>query len=129
MAQAGHYTALVRSPVTNEWHYFNDDKVTRQKLKEEEFSTSYLLFYHRQGKINIWIFASIFISSKLQFKNQDKSQGQLKNSSSIMLCSTFRKSSVHIIRLKSKNIRLIITFFLFIFFLIIALDLGFKKSN
>ncbi|XP_045121962.1 uncharacterized protein LOC123510698 [Portunus trituberculatus] len=49
VAQAGHYTAFARSPVTGEWHYFNDDSVTRQKPREEEYSTSYLLFYHRQG--------------------------------------------------------------------------------
>ncbi|KAB7496968.1 Ubiquitin carboxyl-terminal hydrolase 9 [Armadillidium nasatum] len=49
VAHAGHYTAFVRSPVTGEWHYFNDDCVTRQKPGDEEYSTSYLLFYHRQG--------------------------------------------------------------------------------
>lgn len=49
VAQAGHYTAFARSPVTGEWHYFNDDSVTRQKPREEEYSTAYLLFYHRQG--------------------------------------------------------------------------------
>ncbi|KAK4307464.1 hypothetical protein Pmani_020768 [Petrolisthes manimaculis] len=49
VAQAGHYTAFARSPVTGEWHYFNDDSVTRQKPHEEEYSTAYLLFYHRQG--------------------------------------------------------------------------------
>nr|XP_053639108.1 ubiquitin carboxyl-terminal hydrolase 11-like isoform X2 [Cherax quadricarinatus] len=50
VAQAGHYTAFARSPVTGEWHHFNDDSVTRQKPREEEYSTAYLLFYHRQGK-------------------------------------------------------------------------------
>ncbi|CAL4074733.1 unnamed protein product, partial [Meganyctiphanes norvegica] len=49
VAQAGHYTAFARSPVTGDWHYFNDDTVTRQKPREEEFSTAYLLFYHKQG--------------------------------------------------------------------------------
>ncbi|XP_068239459.1 uncharacterized protein [Palaemon carinicauda] len=49
VAQAGHYTAFARSPVTGEWHYFNDDSVTKQKPREEEYSTAYLLFYHRQG--------------------------------------------------------------------------------
>nr|XP_053639107.1 ubiquitin carboxyl-terminal hydrolase 15-like isoform X1 [Cherax quadricarinatus] len=49
VAQAGHYTAFARSPVTGEWHHFNDDSVTRQKPREEEYSTAYLLFYHRQG--------------------------------------------------------------------------------
>ena len=55
VAQAGHYTAFARSPVTGDWHYFNDDSVTRQKPREEEYSTSYLLFYHRKGNVCVCV--------------------------------------------------------------------------
>lgn len=46
---AGHYTSYAKNPRTAEWHYFNDDVVTKQKPQEEDYSNAYILFYQRQG--------------------------------------------------------------------------------
>ncbi|XP_018014152.1 uncharacterized protein LOC108671170 [Hyalella azteca] len=47
VVQAGHYTSLVRSPVSGQWRHFNDECVTARKPSEDEYSSAYLLFYHR----------------------------------------------------------------------------------
>ncbi|KAF2366092.1 Peptidase C19 ubiquitin carboxyl-terminal hydrolase, partial [Trinorchestia longiramus] len=47
VVQAGHYTSLVQSPVSGAWRYFNDENVTARKPSEDEYSSAYLLFYHR----------------------------------------------------------------------------------
>jgi hypothetical protein len=48
---AGHYTSYAKNPRTAEWHYFNDDVVTKQKPQEEDYSNAYILFYQRQGEL------------------------------------------------------------------------------
>ncbi|XP_049763411.1 uncharacterized protein LOC126092050 [Schistocerca cancellata] len=48
-ASAGHYTAYTKNPRTNEWHYYNDDIVTKQKPQEDDYSSAYILFYQKQG--------------------------------------------------------------------------------
>ncbi|XP_071451477.1 uncharacterized protein [Hetaerina americana] len=48
-ASAGHYTAYSKHPGTSEWHYFNDEAVSCQKPREEDYSNAYILFYHKQG--------------------------------------------------------------------------------
>ncbi|KAM5316123.1 ubiquitin carboxyl-terminal hydrolase 2 isoform 2-T3 [Glossophaga mutica] len=41
----GHYTAYCRSPVTGEWHTFNDSSVTSMFSSQVRTSDAYLLFY------------------------------------------------------------------------------------
>ncbi|XP_021492579.1 ubiquitin carboxyl-terminal hydrolase 2 isoform X1 [Meriones unguiculatus] len=41
----GHYTAYCRSPVTGEWHTFNDSSVTPMPSSQVRTSDAYLLFY------------------------------------------------------------------------------------
>ncbi|XP_055963535.1 ubiquitin carboxyl-terminal hydrolase 2 isoform X2 [Sorex fumeus] len=41
----GHYTAYCRSPVTGEWHMFNDSSVTPMSSSQVRTSDAYLLFY------------------------------------------------------------------------------------
>ncbi|XP_054448390.1 ubiquitin carboxyl-terminal hydrolase 2 isoform X2 [Pteronotus mesoamericanus] len=41
----GHYTAYCRSPVTGEWHTFNDSSVTPMFSSQVRTSDAYLLFY------------------------------------------------------------------------------------
>ncbi|XP_004712823.1 ubiquitin carboxyl-terminal hydrolase 2 isoform X1 [Echinops telfairi] len=41
----GHYTAYCRSPVTGEWHTFNDSSVTPMSSSQVRGSDAYLLFY------------------------------------------------------------------------------------
>uniref|UniRef100_A0A4X2K5F8 Ubiquitin carboxyl-terminal hydrolase 2 n=1 Tax=Vombatus ursinus TaxID=29139 RepID=A0A4X2K5F8_VOMUR len=41
----GHYTAYCRSPVTGEWHTFNDSSVTPMSSSQVRSSDAYLLFY------------------------------------------------------------------------------------
>jgi hypothetical protein len=50
---AGHYTSYAKNPQTAEWHYFNDDDVTKQKPQEEDYSNAYILFYQRQGEYKV----------------------------------------------------------------------------
>lgn len=45
----GHYIAYTRHPVTNEWHCFNDENVSKQKPPEEEYCNAYILFYKKKG--------------------------------------------------------------------------------
>lgn len=45
----GHYTAYSKNPQTNEWHYFNDESVTKQRPQEEDYCNAYILFYQKQG--------------------------------------------------------------------------------
>ena len=47
MAQAGHYTSLVKNPLSGKWRLFNDENCTYRKPCEEEFTSAYLLFYQR----------------------------------------------------------------------------------
>lgn len=48
-SSAGHYTAYTKNPGTDEWHYFNDELVTKQKPQEEDYNNAYVLFYQKQG--------------------------------------------------------------------------------
>ncbi|KAL7981587.1 hypothetical protein Chor_005675 [Crotalus horridus] len=41
----GHYTAYCKSPVSGEWHAFNDSRVTPISLGHLRSSDAYLLFY------------------------------------------------------------------------------------
>ncbi|VFV44721.1 ubiquitin carboxyl-terminal [Lynx pardinus] len=41
----GHYTAYCRSPVTGEWHTFNDSSVTPMSSSQVRTSDAYLLFF------------------------------------------------------------------------------------
>nr|AAF14190.1 deubiquitinating enzyme Ubp69 [Rattus norvegicus] len=41
----GHYTAYCRSPVTGEWHTFNDSSVTPMSSSQVRTSDAYLFFY------------------------------------------------------------------------------------
>uniref|UniRef100_A0A8C6FPG3 Ubiquitin carboxyl-terminal hydrolase n=1 Tax=Moschus moschiferus TaxID=68415 RepID=A0A8C6FPG3_MOSMO len=41
----GHYTAYCRSPVTGEWHTFNDSSVSPMSSSQARTSDAYLLFY------------------------------------------------------------------------------------
>lgn len=46
----GHYIAYTRHPVTNEWHCYNDENVSKQKPPEEEYCNAYILFYKKKGE-------------------------------------------------------------------------------
>ncbi|RZF43319.1 hypothetical protein LSTR_LSTR001580 [Laodelphax striatellus] len=46
---AGHYTSYTQHPRTGEWHYFNDDYVTKQMPQDEDYSNAYILFYKKRG--------------------------------------------------------------------------------
>ncbi|XP_066993985.2 uncharacterized protein [Anabrus simplex] len=48
-SSAGHYTAYSKNPRTNEWHYYNDEAVIKQRPQEEDYSNAYILFYQKQG--------------------------------------------------------------------------------
>ncbi|XP_025896799.1 ubiquitin carboxyl-terminal hydrolase 2 isoform X1 [Nothoprocta perdicaria] len=41
----GHYTAYCKSPVSSEWHSFNDSRVTPMSSSQVRSSDAYLLFY------------------------------------------------------------------------------------
>ncbi|XP_029820372.1 ubiquitin carboxyl-terminal hydrolase 2-like, partial [Manacus vitellinus] len=41
----GHYTAYCKSPVSSEWHSFNDSRVTPMSSSHVRSSDAYLLFY------------------------------------------------------------------------------------
>ncbi|XP_022237414.1 ubiquitin carboxyl-terminal hydrolase 2-like [Limulus polyphemus] len=42
---SGHYTAVCRHPYTEEWHQFNDTKVSKVSSKRVVSSNAYILFY------------------------------------------------------------------------------------
>ncbi|XP_041350619.1 uncharacterized protein LOC121369633 isoform X2 [Gigantopelta aegis] len=48
-AHSGHYSSYSRHPLTSEWFYYNDDTITQQTPREDDFSSAYVLFYERQG--------------------------------------------------------------------------------
>ncbi|CAL8118805.1 unnamed protein product [Orchesella dallaii] len=48
-ASSGHYTAFARNPVTNQWHYFNDNTISERIPAEAEYASAYVLFYQKQG--------------------------------------------------------------------------------
>lgn len=33
----------------NTWYYYNDENVTQQSPKKEDFKNAYILMYHRRG--------------------------------------------------------------------------------
>ncbi|XP_022190095.1 ubiquitin carboxyl-terminal hydrolase 10 [Nilaparvata lugens] len=52
---AGHYTSYTQHPQTGEWHYYNDDYVTKQMPQEEDYSNAYILFYKKRGlSVGTW---------------------------------------------------------------------------
>ncbi|ODM93227.1 Ubiquitin carboxyl-terminal hydrolase 11 [Orchesella cincta] len=50
-ASSGHYTAFARNPVTNQWHYFNDNTISERTPAEAEYASAYVLFYEKQGMV------------------------------------------------------------------------------
>ncbi|XP_064639050.1 uncharacterized protein LOC135494727 isoform X2 [Lineus longissimus] len=46
---SGHYTAYTKHPVTDTWHYYNDEAVTLQEPQSEDYGNAYILFYQRKG--------------------------------------------------------------------------------
>lgn len=46
---SGHYTCFTKHPVDNTWYYYNDENVTQQSPKKEDFKNAYILMYHRRG--------------------------------------------------------------------------------
>uniref|UniRef100_A0A6A7FRF5 ubiquitinyl hydrolase 1 n=1 Tax=Hirondellea gigas TaxID=1518452 RepID=A0A6A7FRF5_9CRUS len=78
VAQAGHYTALVRSATTGMWRYYNDECVTPRKPSEDEYSSAYLLFFHRN---NVPLVMSL--PREFSFINDAESKSSEKNTVSI----------------------------------------------
>ncbi|ESP05048.1 hypothetical protein LOTGIDRAFT_109772, partial [Lottia gigantea] len=50
-SNSGHYTAYSKHPIYQEWFYYNDETVTKQTPKHDEYSSGYVLFYQKQGKM------------------------------------------------------------------------------
>ena len=48
-ANAGHYTTFAKHPLNGQWYYYNDESVSQQSPKKEDFKNAYILFYSRQG--------------------------------------------------------------------------------
>lgn len=48
-ANSGHYTAYAKHPVSGQWYYYNDETVSLQSPGEDDFSSTYVLFYQRKG--------------------------------------------------------------------------------
>ncbi|XP_045201160.2 uncharacterized protein LOC123554858 [Mercenaria mercenaria] len=48
-ANSGHYTAYAKHPVDGQWCYYNDETVTESIPGDEEFTSTYVLFYQRKG--------------------------------------------------------------------------------
>ncbi|XP_060563372.1 LOW QUALITY PROTEIN: uncharacterized protein LOC132722815 [Ruditapes philippinarum] len=48
-ANSGHYTAYAKHPVGGQWYYYNDETVTETHPGEDEFTSTYVLFYQRKG--------------------------------------------------------------------------------
>jgi ubiquitin C-terminal hydrolase len=51
-ANSGHYTAYAKHPVGGQWYYYNDETVTETHPGEDEFTSTYVLFYQRKGMGN-----------------------------------------------------------------------------
>ncbi|KAL5003966.1 hypothetical protein ScPMuIL_017422 [Solemya velum] len=47
-SNAGHYTSYAKHPLDREWYYFNDETVSHQAPRDEEYCSAYVLFYQRQ---------------------------------------------------------------------------------
>lgn len=47
-ASSGHYTSYTMHPVDGKWCYYNDESVTESLPADEEFSSTYVLFYQRK---------------------------------------------------------------------------------
>lgn len=52
-ASAGHYTCYSKHPLTSQWYYYNDESVTAQVPSESEYSSGYVLYYQRQGNLQL----------------------------------------------------------------------------
>ncbi|XP_062584733.1 uncharacterized protein LOC134246383 [Saccostrea cucullata] len=48
-ANAGHYTTFAKHPLNGQWFYYNDESVSHQVPKKEDYKNAYILFYNRQG--------------------------------------------------------------------------------
>lgn len=48
-ANAGHYTTFAKHPLNGQWFYYNDESVSHQSPKKEDYKNAYILFYNRQG--------------------------------------------------------------------------------
>lgn len=48
-ANSGHYTSYAKHPEDGKWYYYNDETVTERSPAEDEFTSTYVLFYQRKG--------------------------------------------------------------------------------
>lgn len=48
-ANAGHYTTFAKHPLNGLWYYYNDESVSQQSPKKDDYKNAYILFYNRQG--------------------------------------------------------------------------------
>ncbi|XP_067669048.1 uncharacterized protein [Haliotis asinina] len=48
-SHSGHYTSYTNHPLTSEWFYYNDETVTKQEPRNDDYSSAYVLFYQRKG--------------------------------------------------------------------------------
>ncbi|XP_052107037.1 uncharacterized protein LOC127739380 [Mytilus californianus] len=46
---SGHYTCFTKHSIDNTWYYYNDENVTQQSPKQQDFKNAYILMYHRRG--------------------------------------------------------------------------------
>lgn len=49
-ANAGHYTAYARNPLSGLWYYFNDETVSLKEPKYDDSPEIYILFYQRRDR-------------------------------------------------------------------------------
>ncbi|XP_071085710.1 uncharacterized protein [Haliotis cracherodii] len=48
-SHSGHYTSYTNHPLTSEWFYYNDETVSKQEPRNDDYSSAYVLFYQRKG--------------------------------------------------------------------------------
>lgn len=48
-ANSGHYTAYAKHAVDGKWYYYNDETVSENHPGDDEFTSTYVLFYQRKG--------------------------------------------------------------------------------
>ncbi|KAL4220399.1 hypothetical protein ACF0H5_020802 [Mactra antiquata] len=48
-ANSGHYTAYAKHPENGTWYYYNDETVTEHVPGNDEYDSTYVLFYQRKG--------------------------------------------------------------------------------
>ncbi|KAK3094941.1 hypothetical protein FSP39_008127, partial [Pinctada imbricata] len=48
-ASAGHYTTFSKHPITGQWYYYNDEMVSQENPKQDDYKNAYILFFCRRG--------------------------------------------------------------------------------